>query len=281
MKRYLSILSAAALGSLIWVCTSARDAGAAIEGTWATGFTNKTGQPVNDFHIYEHDGKKRFLKVTSKELTTTDVDGTQAGGAMSEATLSGNSIAANGRIGLTLRYTTGTGRLDWYWTNDGTKVGDTHTDAQAWYVSLNETNATTHEWSGSLEITNFSNEVAHYNNFAVGMLATSSLDTSTEMLSLNGGNDPGSLPVGTTTGIGVPSSFDIAPGGTFDSFFDVFFDVQVDKSWAVYSQITIAGDTRWQVQGESIVPEPATIIIWSLLGALAVTVGRWRRKRMA
>ena len=28
-------------------------------------------------------------------------------------------------------------------------------------------------------------------------------------------------------------------------------------------------------------PEPATIIVWSLLGALAISVGYWRRKRAA
>ncbi len=29
------------------------------------------------------------------------------------------------------------------------------------------------------------------------------------------------------------------------------------------------------------VPEPTTIVIWSLLGALAITVGRWRRRKAA
>ena len=29
------------------------------------------------------------------------------------------------------------------------------------------------------------------------------------------------------------------------------------------------------------VPEPATIIVWSLLGSLAIAVGWWRRKRAA
>jgi hypothetical protein len=29
------------------------------------------------------------------------------------------------------------------------------------------------------------------------------------------------------------------------------------------------------------VPEPTTLIIWSLLGAIAITVGRWRRRQMS
>ena len=47
----------------------------------------------------------------------------------------------------------------------------------------------------------------------------------------------------------------------------------------------VVGDNRFGdvvygvAETETTVPEPATIIIWSLLGALAITVGRRRRRR--
>ncbi len=48
------------------------------------------------------------------------------------------------------------------------------------------------------------------------------------------------------------------------------------------------GERKWELKesdrqmlrdaGYKIIPEPSTLIIWSLLGALGMTIGWWRRK---
>ena len=40
-------------------------------------------------------------------------------------------------------------------------------------------------------------------------------------------------------------------------------------------------DYRLQGQQGTVIPEPSTFIIWSLLGALSLTIGWWRRRRAA
>jgi hypothetical protein len=41
------------------------------------------------------------------------------------------------------------------------------------------------------------------------------------------------------------------------------------------------GPYQMQVSGNSTVPEPGAIIVWSLLGALGITLGWWRRRKAA
>jgi hypothetical protein len=64
-------------------------------------------------------------------------------------------------------------------------------------------------------------------------------------------------------------------GGLYriDSFFDIFTELSIDggQSWMPDT----SGPAR-VVLGS--IPEPTTVIIWSLLGIGAITVGWWRRK---
>jgi len=54
-------------------------------------------------------------------------------------------------------------------------------------------------------------------------------------------------------------------------------DVRDNESWGLDNvQVSIHA-----VPEPEIIPEPSTLIIWSLLGTLAITVGWWRRRRAA
>ena len=44
---------------------------------------------------------------------------------------------------------------------------------------------------------------------------------------------------------------------------------------------TVEGFGLDNISSASVIPEPSTFIIWSLLGALGLTFGSWRRKRRA
>ena len=51
-----------------------------------------------------------------------------------------------------------------------------------------------------------------------------------------------------------------------------------DKPYTIWDDVTIGSDYRL---GEAVVPEPATIVVWSLLGLTVAGFGLWRRKRAA
>ena len=59
----------------------------------------------------------------------------------------------------------------------------------------------------------------------------------------------------------------------------------VDSEFAVmdpYGQGNDGGEEQWIRAGVGIIPEPASVVVWSLLGALGFGLGWWRRgRRMA
>ncbi len=70
--------------------------------------------------------------------------------------------------------------------------------------------------------------------------------------------------------------------GTFyiSSFFDIFTELSVNGGTATSATGGLYGDgTYLLVSGSN--PEPATIIIWSLLGTLGISLGWWRRRKAA
>ncbi|HYW80067.1 MAG TPA: hypothetical protein VE890_10850 [Thermoguttaceae bacterium] len=50
-----------------------------------------------------------------------------------------------------------------------------------------------------------------------------------------------------------------------------------DKPYSIWDEYTI-GSTY---QGKMLIPEPASVIVWSTLGLLGITIGWWRRRRTA
>jgi hypothetical protein len=100
-------------------------------------------------------------------------------------------------------------------------------------------------------------------------------------MSLTGSEADGtSISVNSTTGSGTVAVQDTG-GGTFliTSFFDIFTEVSLDNGNGIpLNSGGSDGKGDFPVTGsESSTPEPATIIIWSLLGALAISLG-WRRR---
>ena len=55
----------------------------------------------------------------------------------------------------------------------------------------------------------------------------------------------------------------IGPGETFD----------------IHIPIRYLSDSGFVLTQTATIPEPASVVIWSLLGGLAVAVGWWRRRR--
>ena len=53
--------------------------------------------------------------------------------------------------------------------------------------------------------------------------------------------------------------------------------------WIVlpYNNIGGPGTLVARATDASVIPEPSTLVIWSLLGGIGITVGRWRRRKAA
>jgi len=100
----------------------------------------------------------------------------------------------------------------------------------------------------------------------------------TEIVSMDLSGDVGDIPISIRespikNSSGQTTITDIGGGKwDVDSFFDVFAEVKFNGSY------WIAADDSARA---TLIPEPTSYIIWSLLAAVCVSVGWWRRKRAA
>jgi hypothetical protein len=76
---------------------------------------------------------------------------------------------------------------------------------------------------------------------------------------------------GTTSDITQADLAEIPPGG--DGRMELCSGTTLDESYPF-------GDMAFRLEGNS-VPEPSTLIIWSLLGGLAIGLGWWRKRKAA
>lgn len=189
-------------------------------------------------------------------------DAPVGGGPYNGGTLTGGNVPIGGCVSVNYGYNALTpGNLDWYWTNDGNQVGLLHKDGQQWYFSVSNL----HNGHGDVTITvaNTSNQDAEYHNFEAG---TSAEDPTYGPWSF----DPGEIPSPSDIYMG-PTDFTV-PAGQFRiySFFDVFVDLHLDA----YGDITLPGESFFQLTDQS--PEPGSL---GLLGiGLAGCAATLRRK---
>jgi hypothetical protein len=100
--------------------------------------------------------------------------------------------------------------------------------------------------------------------------------------------------------ISEPTNYELTAGGTGETYYlylsDVFNDflsgsyslrgsgTLAPGDYSIYYDANLGGNTdatgHVSLSLGAAIPEPTTVIIWSLLGTLAITIGSWRRRKM-
>lgn len=240
---------------------------------WRT-FVNDTGEPVDDWHVSERNGKATMVRVTSSTPgwdKSTLRPGSPAA-ASAKISTTGTTIADAGES-ISVRIECPgpgllppCGRLDWQWSTGGMPVGDLHTDLQAIFASVTNIDAL---GFGDIvvSITNESPFDALYHVFEFGTLR---VDIDYDSLV----TDPGGL--GANASLLIQETDLLVLAG--DTLFFSVDDIPLAGIFGSYANASAGSHNYAQVMSQVVpVPEPDTFFLFAT-GLIGLFLCGWRRK---